>query len=67
MKNKLNNYGLWISLSALLCLILQDTIAGFDVGRYDLYVDTFLGVLIAAGIVSDPKTGKWFKDNGAQK
>lgn len=60
--NKFKNYGLWVSLFALLALVLQDFIPSFDLGRYQEYVDIILVILVGAGVISDPKAGKWFKD-----
>jgi uncharacterized membrane protein len=62
MKEKLNNYGLWVALLALLGMVLMDTIPSFNMGRYQEYVDIVLGILIAAGVISNPTTGKWFTD-----
>ncbi|MFY0127918.1 hypothetical protein ACRS52_06365 [Bacillus cytotoxicus] len=62
MKQKLNNYGLWVALFALLGMVLMDTIPNFNFGRYQEYVDAILCLLIAAGVVSNPSAGKWFFD-----
>ncbi len=54
-----NNYGLWVALGALITMILTDAfqIAAEDTQRY---LDVILGLLIAAGIVTDPVRGKGF-------
>ncbi len=62
MPDKYKNYGLWVSLFALLGMVLMDTIPHFNLGRYQEYVDIILFILIAAGVVSNPKAGKWFVD-----
>ena len=64
---KLNNYGMWIALFALLALVLQDIVPGFDFSRYEEYVNAFLALLIAAGVISNPSVGQWFKDSNTQK
>lgn len=60
--NKFKNYGLWVSIFALLCLVLQDFIPSFDASRYQEYVDIILVILVGAGIVSNPSIGKGFTD-----
>ena len=60
---KFKNYGLWVSLFALLALVLQDFLPSFDLGRYQDYVDIILVILVGAGIVSNPSVGKGFSDD----
>ncbi|PFC97157.1 hypothetical protein [Bacillus cereus] len=70
MQEKFKNYGLWVSLFALLGMVLMDTVPHFNAGRYQEYVDMILYILIAAGVVSNPTSGKWFADKrneGADK
>jgi hypothetical protein len=67
MKEKLKNRGLWVALFALLGMILMDTVPNFDAGRYEQYVDLILGILIAAGVISNPKAGEWFADTENKK
>ncbi|PGA25452.1 hypothetical protein [Bacillus wiedmannii] len=62
MKEKLSNRGLWIALFALLGMVLMDTVPHFNAGRYQEYVDIILVILIALGVISNPKSGKWFAD-----
>jgi len=63
MKDKFKNRGLWIALFSLIGMVLMDTIPHFNAGRYQEYVNIILVILIAAGVVSDPTSGKWFTDN----
>ncbi|GGE64359.1 hypothetical protein [Priestia taiwanensis] len=63
MEEKLKNRGLWVALFSLLGMILMDTVPHFDIGRYEQYVDLFLVILVAAGVISNPSAGKWFMDN----
>ncbi|MBZ4223150.1 hypothetical protein LAE98_13910 [Bacillus wiedmannii] len=51
MKEILSNRGLWVSLFALLGMILMDTIPNFNAGRYQEYVNTFLLILAAVGVI----------------
>ena len=60
MKEKLNNYGLWVSLFALIGLLLTDF--GKMPANYAQYVEILLYMLVAAGVVSNPGDGKWYKD-----
>lgn len=56
------NYGLWIALSSLILMILQDAGINVTPERYNTYVDLILNILIIAGLISSPKLGKGFKD-----
>ena len=59
--SKFKNYGLWLALAALGGLILNDAgLVGPE--KYNEYVDMILAVLVAAGIISNPSSGKGFKD-----
>ena len=52
MKDNLKNYGLWLSLFALLGLFLSDM--SWMPDNYELYVQLILAILIALGIVTSP-------------
>jgi uncharacterized membrane protein len=66
---RFKNYGLWLALSALIGLILND--AGLVTPeKYSEYANYIFAVLIAAGIVNNPASGSGFKDeneNGGGK
>jgi len=51
---RFKNYGLWISIFAFIPLVLK----GFNIdilpGNYTEIVSSFLGILVVAGIVSNP-------------
>ena len=59
---KFKNYGLWVSLFALLGMILLDANIITELGRYEQYIQIVLGLLIAAGVISNPNAGKGFTD-----
>lgn len=61
---KWENYGLWVSLFALLGLFLSD----FSVlpANYDQYVQIILSILVALGVTSNPSQGKWYHDGNNQ-
>ena len=59
---RFKNYGLWVSLFALLGMILLDANIITELGGYEQYIQIVLGLLIAAGVISNPSTGKGFTD-----
>lgn len=62
MMEKIKNYGLWVAVASLVGLILQDAGVPLAPEKFQIYVDIILNILVLAGIISDPKTGKWFSD-----
>ena len=60
MKNKLQNYGLWLALFSLAGLILRDT--GLIFPPHGEYVELFMYILVALGVVSNPSMGKGYTD-----
>ena len=62
MNLRYKNYGLWVSILALIPMILE----GFGVDvlptNYAEICSALLGVLVLAGILSNPSTGTGFKD-----
>ncbi|SHH05720.1 hypothetical protein [Tepidibacter thalassicus] len=67
MDNKFRNYGLWVSILAFIP-ILADSLKVYDIniilpGNYETLTKAFLSILIIAGIISNPKEGKWFLDD----
>ncbi|MGL4451711.1 MAG: holin [Sarcina sp.] len=63
--SRLKNYGLWISVFALIPMVLN----GFGVKvlpeNYQAIVTSVLGILVAAGILNNPTTqNKGFLDDG---
>ena len=64
MKNRLKNYGLWVSVASLTFMVLQN--AGIQVTpeSRDLYQNSILGILILLGIINNPTTdNKGFGDD----
>jgi uncharacterized membrane protein len=59
--SRLKNYGLWLAIAALVGLFVND-LGLLAPDKYDQYVNAILTVLIAAGIVNNPSSGKGFKD-----
>ena len=60
MKEKFNNYGLWVSVAALIGLLLKDL--GFYPENFEVYVNIIMSILICLGFVSAPEKGKWYRD-----
>ena len=62
MKDRLENYGLWVAIFSFIPLLLQ----GFGVDvlpqNYNEIISAFLGILVLAGILSNPSIGKGFSD-----
>ncbi|WP_100009785.1 phage holin [Lentibacillus sediminis] len=54
-KLRLQSYPFWAAVCGLIGLILQD-FGLVDAGEYNAYMDAFLMLLVASGIVSDPTT-----------
>lgn len=61
MKRKLKNYGLWLSVASLFYLVAKRKF-NMELGEYNTYVDAFLGILVALGIISNPSQGKGYRD-----
>lgn len=60
MNNKFQNYGLWLALFSLVGLVLRDT--GLIFPSYGEYVELFMYILVALGVVSNPSMGKGYTD-----
>jgi uncharacterized membrane protein len=59
---RLKNYGLWLAVTALVGMILQDLGVNIAPERYQAYVDAVLTILVLAGIVNNPSQGNGFRD-----
>lgn len=54
-KVRFKSYKFWVALLAFAGIIVTD-IGIMDVGMYEKYMQAFLFVLIAGGVVTDPTT-----------
>ena len=64
LSNRLKNYGLWVSISSLVLLLLQQFGVEIASEKYQTIVTTVLGILAALGILNDPTTeNKGFRDD----
>jgi hypothetical protein len=66
MKIKWRNYGLWAALGSLAVMAVTDlsNVAPEDVQSY---VNIGLGILVAAGVISNPSIGKGFSDKAGDE
>jgi uncharacterized membrane protein len=64
---RFKNYGLWLSMSSLTFMLLQDAGVHITPEKYEAYVNSILTILITLGIISNPKEGKWYQDKGEGK
>lgn len=66
LKNKIKNYGFWMSLTGAVILVLQTIgkIVGFSIDSVAIesVVSSICGVLIILGIINNPTKGKWYVD-----
>ncbi len=63
-KSRFRNYGLWISIAALIPMVLHTF--GFDVlpDNYQEITSAILSILVMLGILSNPTTDcKWYIDD----
>jgi uncharacterized membrane protein len=60
--NRFKNYGLWVSVAALVGMILTDAHVGTTPEKYDGYVNAVLSILVLAGIINNPSSGNGYKD-----
>ncbi|MDS0525742.1 phage holin [Clostridium sp. SHJSY1] len=63
-KSRFKNHGLWISIAALIPMILKS--AGLDIlpDNYETIMNLVLGILVTLGILNNPTTEcRWFSDD----
>jgi uncharacterized membrane protein len=60
--NRFRNKGLWVALASFLLLLLQTMGVHVVADQYTELVNSFLGILVMAGILSNPTSGDWFTD-----
>ena len=60
--NRYKNYGLWLSVAALIPMVFK----GFNINilpvNYTEIVNSILGILVLAGILSNPSNGTGYTD-----
>lgn len=67
LKNKVKNYGFWMSLTGAVILMLQTfgNYCGFSINSVAIesIITSICGVLVVLGIISNPEKGYGFSDN----
>jgi Bacteriophage holin. len=59
-KEKLKNYGFWLSLTGAVVFFLQACGIKVNVPLVDGAVSAFCGILIVLGIINNPNDGKFY-------
>lgn len=61
LKGRTKNYGFWVSLFALIPLVVQ-TFGDKSIlpSNYEDITNTILSLIVALGVVNNPTTGKWY-------
>ena len=64
-KNRLKNYGLWLSIAALIPLVMSAFgLKLHDEQKYMELINAILTVLVALGLINNPSTeNRWFNDD----
>lgn len=64
MNSRWKNYGLWIAIASFIPLVLQGFGLNILPSNYTEIINSLLGILVMAGIISNPTTSvKWFHDD----
>ena len=62
--SRFKNYGLWVSIMALIQMILSAFGVKIIPEEYQAIANTILSILVALGIISNPTTeAKWYIDD----
>lgn len=62
--SRFKNYGLWVSIFALIPMVLDAFGVQVLPDQYQVITTSILSILVALGIISNPTTeGKWFSDD----
>lgn len=56
IKQRIRNYGLWVSFASLVLLVVQAFGVQIDVGKYNNVVNAILTLLVSLGIINNPTT-----------
>ena len=65
--SRFKNYGLWVSIIALIPMILNSFGIKVIPEEYQVVSNTVLPILVALGIISNPTTNcKWYVDDNSK-
>jgi uncharacterized membrane protein len=59
------NYGLWLSLISLFFLLFRDKLGLPEQTEWDSVVNAVLGILVTAGVLSNPKDSAGYLNKNA--
>jgi len=62
LKNKLKNYGFWVSLISAVMMIIQAFGLNIDIPVLKEALISICGLFVMLGIISNPEKGKGYKD-----
>ena len=62
LKNKMKNYGFWVSLGGAVVLLLQAIGFNVDIAYADSIITALCSLLVVLGIISDGDKGKGYID-----
>ena len=66
--SRFKNYGLWVSILALIPMILNAFGVKVVPEEYQAITNTILTILVALGIINNPTTQcKWYVDDGSKE
>ncbi len=66
--SRFKNYGLWVSILALIPMILSAFGVNIVPEEYQAITNTILSILVALGILNNPTTQcKWYVDDSSKE
>ena len=54
-KLRLKSYPFWVAVFGFIGFIVADS-GVLEIGKYEMYVEAFMAILVAGGVISDPTT-----------
>lgn len=54
-KLRLKSYPFWVAVFGFIGFIVADS-GVLEIGKYEAYVEAFMAILVAGGVISDPTT-----------
>lgn len=63
LKEKMKNYGFWISLCSAVLLVISNFGLKIDAPYVEEIISSILGVFVVLGVISNPKEGKGYIDS----
>lgn len=63
-KLRLKSYPFWVAVFGFIGFIVADS-GVLEIGKYEMYVEAVMAILIAGGVISDPTTDGYSDSNRA--